>query len=126
MKIKMDFITNSSSTSFILIMNGELTQENFLNLMGINKNSPLEPIFIDLFHLIEREKEEASQEDIRQLIENSPPTVAEKIRDGLIEGKEVYTGRLSSDGNFIECYFCQKSFEAENKTIYLNYLECVW
>ena len=53
MKIKTDFVTNSSSTSFLLISKEEgLTEKDFMDLMGVNKDSDFYQIVEDLFYQI--------------------------------------------------------------------------
>lgn len=123
MKIRTDFVTNSSSTSFVLISAGNFTEEDFFNLVGIKNDSPLLPIFRRLFSIVSSKMTEINSPDNF----SGDKYLKEKITQSLEKGKQVYIGELSSDdGDWLEAYFCTDSFEIENDELYFNGIKCAW
>ena len=57
MKIRKGFVTNSSSTSFIISLKEEFSKVNFMSAIGANGNSTMNKIFEDLFQAIEDDKQ---------------------------------------------------------------------
>ena len=49
MKIRAGFVSNSSSTSFLIISRNDLNKPDFLELMGVKPESPKANVFSDFF-----------------------------------------------------------------------------
>lgn len=136
MKIRTGFVSNSSSTSFLIISKEALNKADFLELMGVARTSPLAGMFTELFDAVLQNsdmvdfKSTDKHTSFEALFPGSrghiPERMMQKLKEARNRGLKAYYGQLSSDGSYIESFFCTDSFEVQNEKIYFNGLECVW
>ncbi len=101
MKIRMDFVTNSSTSSYVVGVHGELTKEKVLEAIGVPEDSALYGLSKDLADLIVSGAEEYTKDDM--LEDGEPYGTAKEIFDA---GMRCYTGEADSDGEPLEQMLC--------------------
>ncbi|WP_156381137.1 hypothetical protein [Aminobacter sp. DSM 101952] len=131
MKIKMDFVSNSSSTSFIYISDRQFTKESFFEAVGASDQGPLGNLFVSMYE--ELNSSIANGERIVGIDQvaadrdfDITPEVFERISVALTEGKRVVRGTLSSDGALAESILCVEIFEIETDKMFINAYPNYW
>lgn len=136
MKLRAGFVTNSSTTSYLLICPKDFMKEDLADLMGIQRGSPLSGMVDSLYESLHSGLEPARSawkinekydKDFEAYIRGEfSEKVLAKVLEAEKQGKTVYIGSLASDNTMTESFFCCDSFEWENDKLYLNALNCVW
>lgn len=136
MKIKSDFVTNSSTTSYIIICDGNFSQQELFDLMGIQKGSVFTVLAKELYQLLQRNLDPARSAwqidkqyagDYHAYLHGHfSEKVLKKVQEAERIGRSVFIGSFSSDQDITEALFCCDSFEWENDKLYINGLHCAW
>ncbi|MDR1049995.1 MAG: hypothetical protein LBP95_02740 [Deltaproteobacteria bacterium] len=135
MKIRLDFVTNSSSTSYLISLKGKFTLENFTKAAGVDKTPWLGRMFSRLFKIISGHNKEISDvvkmereyydedETLDSYLERAWPDREETVKALLAAGRKVYVGSFEDGGmgaSELECLFCADSFFLENDEIFFD------
>jgi len=128
MKISNGYVTNSSSTSFVITSKSGLTREEFLNLVVVSDESLLVDMYANLYKAISSNIKKIPDEiSIRRFLETNRIKLDEsditEIEYRYGRGDNVYWGELSDsgdDGGVAEAFFCHECFIVIGDDIYFN------
>ena len=132
MVIRDGFVTNSSSTSFIIISKKQLTGEYLLEKLGVKRDAPNYNTILSLCKkIIEEGKlgfyhhsyEETNYELVKELFGGK---TANKYKELSNKGYNVYCGSISSEETAIETAICLDCFRVKGRGIYMDASENVW
>jgi hypothetical protein len=133
MKVKLDFVSNSSSTSFVYISDEELSEEVFLEATGVDGDGPLGDLFRQMYSEISNalryHGEPVTTKEAADSLAGThefTPEVVEKMKDAIEQGKNVVTSTLSSDGPLAESLLCMAMFEIKSDRFYINAYNNYW
>ena len=128
MRISNGYVTNSSSTSFVITSKSGLTREAFLNLVGVSEESLLVDMYANLYKAIRANIRKVPDDvSIRQFLETNGIKLDEsditEIEHRYRCGDDVYWGELSDsgdDGGLAEAFFSHECIVVIGDDIYFN------
>lgn len=132
MKIRIGYVTNSSSTNFLILSKKELTPDYLYKKLGFKKGSIIEQHAMELCdNIIEGTSrglryfdfEEMNYVNVKEVFGED---AAEKYKKYKEKGFYSYMGYTGSDENTLTSFFTTDTFELEEKGIYINGRSCVW
>ncbi|MEE4210982.1 MAG: hypothetical protein V2I43_17165 [Parvularcula sp.] len=128
----MDFVSNSSSTSFVYIARDMLSLDDFLAAAGVDPDSPVAPLFetmfAELMTQIDRGTVLTRVEDVDalQYRQHYTPAVLDRMKQGIAAGETVTVGDFSSENNLAEMTLCTEIFEIKSERFFINAYDNYW
>lgn len=132
MKIRMGYVTNSSSTNFIVLSKKKLTVDYLYKKLGFKLNSVIKSQAEELCQAIINGTingfrwlnwNAITEESIK---EQFGEKAARIFRETKPKGYFAYVGHTSTDNGDLTCFFTMDSFEIDENDFYLNARHCVY
>ena len=132
MKIRDGFVTNSSSTDFLIISKEELTSDYLLRKLGFDPKSKILNAGYGLVEDILRGAEsgvrwfDVDEVNYDTVLKIFGEDSAKKYQELEKRGFYTYLGHTSSDENYLTVFMTMDNFLIDDKDFYMNGLNCVW
>jgi hypothetical protein len=134
MKIRDGFVTNSSSTNFLIISKEELTEEYLLKKLGFGDNSPIKDAGKQLVNSIldgiesglrwhKFDYENPSYDNILEVFGKKS---ASKFKKLMKKGYKAYLGYTRSEEGLMTSFMTCDFFIINSKDFYMDGRNCVW
>ncbi len=132
MMIRDGFVTNSSSTNFMIISKEELTTDYLYKKLGFKKASRIKEAGISLVDDISNGIQsgprwfEIDQIDYATILENFGSESAKKYKLLAEKGYHTYIGHINSDDYYFASFMTMDSFVIDEKDFYMDGRNCGW
>lgn len=132
MKIRAGFVTNSSSTNFLIVSKKELDEEYLAKKLGFRKKTKFEDLSSDLVNnIIDGTRRGPKYEDIEVIdydtvLKLFGENAAERYKQLAAKGFHTYIGYTNSDDDCLSAHMTVDSFIIDKKDFYMYGEHCIW
>jgi len=134
MKIRDGFVTNSSTTNFLIISKEELTEDYLLEKLGFKTNSPIKDAGEQLVNSIINgigngvrwytiDYDNPTYEEILEVFGKKSADKFKKLKK---KGYNVYLGYTKSEEGYLTVFMTCDYFIINEKDFYMDGRNCVW
>ncbi len=127
MKIRNGFVTNSSSTNYLILSKEELSAEKLAFLLGVKINSPIYSMVVSLCDSLLQKGDLRPGDDLynvpleKQVLNIFGKETLKKFNKLTSKGYVSYYGTVSDNYDDIEALLALDSFKEDNKEIFMDF-----
>lgn len=122
MKVRQGFVSNSSSSSFILMMKGDWKElsKKMSEYLKISKESPVYSLGAECVEILNKNSESAN---IKDMIADEEISIEKglELQNYVAKGFKVYTGTLSDEEGGLEAYMCDTDLNINTDDLILEH-----
>lgn len=126
MKIRRGFVTNSSSTSFLILSKKEITAEYLLTELGFRRSSPIYEegcaLVSDMMHHLRI----IGENEVDEIVEYFGEEMLGIFRQKRNKGWFAYIGDTASDEQVLSSFFTMDSTIVRNSHMVIDARRCLW
>lgn len=132
MIIRDGFVTNSSSTNFMIISKEKLNSDYLLEKLGFKKKSRISPAAFSLVdEILDGTKAgvrwfEVDKIDYETILKIFGEESAEKFKEMSKKGYYTYIGHTNSESDCLTSFMTMDSFVINEKDFYMDGKNCGW
>ncbi|PWL75929.1 MAG: hypothetical protein DBY22_02940 [Clostridiales bacterium] len=132
MIIRDGYVTNSSSTNFMIISKEKLTRDYLIEKLGFKKGSSINSSTVSLANDIVSATEygvrwfEVEQIDYDTILKIFGKESAEKYKKLSKKGYYTYFGHTNSDDDSLTSFMTMDSFVIDERDFYMDGKNCIW
>jgi hypothetical protein len=132
MKIRSGFVTNSSSTNFLIVSKKELDEKYLAKKLGFGKNTKFGYLSSDLINrILDGTKRGPKYEsvdviDYDAVMKLFGEEAAERFKELDAKGFHAYIGYTNSDDDCLSAHMTVDSFVIDKRDFYMYGEHCIW